>query len=111
MLDEGMDIQKLKNAIVLSNDGNPKQYIQRRGRVLRIWGGTYADGTEKKFAEVFDIIVLPYLNMKIDPEFAPTEQKIVRKEFKRYDEMAEISLNPEYRKEDIEKIKKDYKID
>ena len=111
MLDEGMDIQKLKNAIVLSNDGNPKQYIQRRGRVLRTWSGTYADGTEKKFAEVFDIIVLPYLNIKIDPEFAPTEQKIVKKEFKRYDEMAEISLNPEYRKEDIEKIKKDYKID
>ncbi len=111
MLDEGMDIQKLKNAIVLSNDGNPKQYIQRRGRVLRTWSGTYADGTEKKFAEVFDIIVLPYLNTKIDPEFAPTEQKIVKKEFKRYDEMTEISLNPEYRKEDIEKIKKDYKID
>ena len=47
MLDEGMDIQKLKNAIILSSDGNPKQYIQRRGRVLRTWSGTYADGTKK----------------------------------------------------------------
>ena len=57
MLDEGMDIQKLKNAIILSSDGNPKQYIQRRGRVLRTWSGTYADGTKKEFAEIFDIIV------------------------------------------------------
>ena len=37
VLDEGLNIPAVKNAIILAAGvpGNPKQFIQRRGRVLR----------------------------------------------------------------------------
>ena len=34
-LDEGVDVPSTKQAILMSNTGNPMQFIQRRGRVLR----------------------------------------------------------------------------
>lgn len=51
-LDEGVDIPATRNAIFCSSTGNPRQYIQRRGRILRNFEG-------KKFANVFDLIVEP----------------------------------------------------
>ncbi len=55
ILDEGVDIPVTKNAIFCSSTGNPRQYIQRRGRVLR-----KSDG--KSYANIFDIIVAPQEN-------------------------------------------------
>ena len=52
ILDEGVDIPVTKNAIFCASTGNPRQYIQRRGRVLR-----KSDG--KSYANIFDIIVAP----------------------------------------------------
>ena len=51
-LDEGVDIPKAKNAIFCSSTGNPRQFIQRRGRVLR-----KAKGKEKAY--IWDLIVVP----------------------------------------------------
>jgi len=106
ILDEGIDIPPLKTAIILASDGNPKQFIQRRGRILRKWSGTYTDGSKKKFAEIYDIFVIPSLNQKLDPEFMKTEKKIVEKELKRHKEMVEISLKPEFGLAEIKKIEK-----
>jgi len=50
VLDEGVDIQTAERAILMSSSKNPRQYIQRAGRVLRKSPG-------KKMAEIFDIIV------------------------------------------------------
>jgi len=110
ILDEGIDIPPLKNAIILASTGNPKQFIQRRGRILRKWLGKYPDGSTKEFATIYDIFVIPYLNKLIDPELITTERKIVEKELVRHKEMSEISLNPEYGKKQIEKIKLHYGI-
>lgn len=52
ILDEGVDIPVTKNAIFCASTGNPRQYIQRRGRVLR-----KAEG--KNYANIYDIIVAP----------------------------------------------------
>jgi len=51
-LDEGVNIPGIRTAFILASTTNPKEYIQRRGRVLR-----RADG--KKFAEIYDFITLP----------------------------------------------------
>ena len=34
-LDEGIDIPYLENAIILASSQNPREFIQRRGRILR----------------------------------------------------------------------------
>ena len=51
-LDEGVNIPSIKTAFILASSTNPKEYIQRRGRVLRKFKG-------KKYAEIYDFITLP----------------------------------------------------
>lgn len=51
-LDEGVDIPATRNAIFCASTGNPRQFIQRRGRVLR-------NSKDKKFATIYDLIVEP----------------------------------------------------
>lgn len=50
-LDEGIDIPFLQNAIILSSSQNPREHIQRRGRVLRT-------SKNKSLATIYDAIVL-----------------------------------------------------
>lgn len=110
ILDEGVDIPPLKNAIILASTGNPRQFVQRRGRVLRKWGGTYPDGTTKTHSTIHDIFVIPYLDREIDKEYMSLEKKIVMKELVRHKEMAEISRNPNYGLQRITQIKEKYGI-
>lgn len=110
ILDQGVDIPPLKTGILLASTGNKKQFIQRRGRILRTWpGGKYPDGKEKTHAILYDIFVVPYLNKELI-EFADMEKSIVEKELRRHNEMARISLNPNYGNDEINKIKKIYGI-
>lgn len=51
-LDEGVDIPSIDGALILASSTNPREYIQRRGRVLRISNG-------KRKASIIDVIVLP----------------------------------------------------
>lgn len=51
-LDEGVDIPRAQYAIFISSTGNPRQFIQRRGRVLRTCKG-------KDKAYIWDMIVVP----------------------------------------------------
>lgn len=53
-LDEGVNIPGIKTAFILASTTNPKEYIQRRGRVLR-----KSPETGKKFAEIYDFVTLP----------------------------------------------------
>jgi superfamily II DNA or RNA helicase len=54
-LDEGVDIPAVDHALILASSRNPREFIQRRGRVLRISEG-------KHFAEVHDALVVPPAN-------------------------------------------------
>lgn len=110
ILDEGVDIPPLQTAIILASTGNQKQFIQRRGRILRRWNGEYPNGDKKEHAIIHDIFVIPYLNDKPNPEYAESEKNIVRKELKRHLEMSRMSLNPGHGKEKIDKIRKAYGI-
>lgn len=51
-LDEGVDIPRAEHAIFCSSTGNPRQFVQRRGRVLRKCKG-------KEKAKIWDLIVTP----------------------------------------------------
>lgn len=77
-LDEGVDIPITKNAIFCASTGNPRQFIQRRGRVLRVYEG-------KEYANIYDMIVTPSVDLMIneDPELKDMEIRIFKGELKR----------------------------
>ena len=52
-LDEGIDIPSATHALILASSQNPREYIQRRGRVLRS-----NPDTGKYKAEIFDVVTL-----------------------------------------------------
>jgi DNA phosphorothioation system restriction enzyme len=82
-LDEGVDIPSIKTAIILASSSNPRQFIQRRGRVLRPY-------PQKKYAEIFDMIVIPPQESGMDFEI---ERMLLTNEFKRYLEFADLAEN------------------
>ena len=84
-LDEGVDVPQAKIAIILSSSGNPRQFIQRRGRVLRRFPG-------KDKAIIYDLIVIPPKSIVHD-ELFDLERKIIEKELLRYKEFARTSIN------------------
>ena len=51
-LDEGVDIPSTTHALILASSKNPREFIQRRGRILRRFPGKY-------FAQLYDAIVMP----------------------------------------------------
>jgi len=85
-LDEGVDVPPARLAIMLDNSGNPREYIQRRGRVLRKYPG-------KENAVIHDIIVEPVLRLTTSQELGDLERKIIAKELQRYRDFAHSSQN------------------
>ncbi|MGG6309217.1 DEAD/DEAH box helicase family protein [Paenibacillus macerans] len=53
-LDEGVDIPSTTHALILASSQNPREFIQRRGRILRRASG-------KHFAELYDTITMPVM--------------------------------------------------
>lgn len=85
-LDEGVDIPQAHMGIILASTGNPRQYIQRRGRLLRRCQG-------KDKAKIYDILIVPPPKSDLLPPLMELERKIIRKEFQRYHEFADIATN------------------
>ena len=89
-LDEGVNIPGIRTAFILASSTNPKEYIQRRGRVLRKSPG-------KDFAEIYDFITLP---RPLDSVSALTEDQakrdmtLVKNELARMKEFGRLSMNP-----------------
>lgn len=89
-LDEGVNIPKIKTAFILASTTNPKEYIQRRGRVLRLAKG-------KDFAEIFDFVTLPRpLNTvsSLTEEQMKRDFSLIKNELTRIKEFGRISMNP-----------------
>ena len=83
-LDEGVDVPRSELAIFCASTGNPRQFIQRRGRVLR----THA---EKKYAIIHDLVVIPDNNF--DPSCQDIEKSLVANEIRRVRDFAVLSEN------------------
>lgn len=77
-LDEGINIPSIKSALILSSNDNYREFVQRRGRILRLYPG-------KEKAHIYDVIVLPSLYSK---SFAQVE-------FRRFYEYSRLALNSE----------------
>lgn len=88
VLDEGVNIPITRRAIFCSSTGNPRQFVQRRGRVLR-----KHDESNKTFAEIFDIIVLPYDPFDHNEEIIPVEKRIIYTEMLRAADFAYAAKN------------------
>lgn len=89
-LDEGVNIPSIKTAFILASSTNPKEYIQRRGRVLRNYPG-------KKYAVIYDFVTLPINENDIDmypDEIVESVKGLAIKEITRIQEFASIALNP-----------------
>ena len=85
-LDEGVDVPSTRIAIIMASSTNPREFIQRRGRILRLFEG-------KRKAVIYDVIVVPTISGSIDNEFYELEAKIMRGELKRYTEFARSAIN------------------
>ena len=89
-LDEGVNIPSIKTAFILASSTNPKEYIQRRGRVLRKHPG-------KTHAKIYDFITLPIPTndvSKYNSEVVNTVKGLVFREIARMKDFANISENP-----------------
>jgi len=83
-LDEGIDVPEFQGAILVSSASSMRQYIQRRGRILR-------GAVKGKIAELYDIIVIPTAQQIENIE--DIAMTIVKKELQRVEELSEDSLN------------------
>lgn len=87
-LDEGVDIPRAEHAIFCSSTGNPRQFIQRRGRILRTH-------PKKDIAVIHDLIVVPDLSFSdVNSDTFRTERSLVEKELERVMYFASLSINP-----------------
>lgn len=81
-LDEGVDVPSASKAILMCNSSNPREFIQRVGRVIR-------RNNKKHCAEIYDMIVKP-ANIV---EFSNMERSILAKEKLRAEEIAKLARN------------------
>jgi superfamily II DNA or RNA helicase len=83
-LDEGVDVPQSKLAIFCASTGNPRQFIQRRGRVLR-------KHSDKVHAIIHDLVVVPWIDSS-ESNYA-MERNLVRKELERVVDFSSLSMN------------------
>jgi superfamily II DNA or RNA helicase len=106
-LDEGVNIPAIKTAFILASTSNPKEYIQRRGRVLRRF-------ENKEYATIFDFITLPYSLSNISGLTQLQLDNVVglvKNELQRCNEFSRMALNRYETEEVLDNIKKAYQID
>lgn len=84
-LDEGINIPSIKSALILSSNDDYREFVQRRGRILRQYN-------DKKYADIYDVIVLP-------SEDNITWASI---EFRRFYEYAKLAINHEELLKDLD---------
>ncbi len=82
-LDEGVDIPRAEHAIFCSSTGNPRQFVQRRGRVLR-------RSKDKEKATIWDLIVIP---PETNDDSSVVERNMFTSEVKRVVNFAALADN------------------
>ena len=106
-LDEGVNIPSIRTAFILASSTNPKEYVQRRGRVLRKFTG-------KTHAVIYDFITLPIPLAEVaeyDPEVIESVKSLARREIIRLRDFAAIAENPFDSDSLIAEIQRSYNLD
>ncbi|RTE54253.1 DEAD/DEAH box helicase [Arenibacter aquaticus] len=83
-LDEGVDVPRSELAVFCASTGNPRQFIQRRGRVLRLHD-------DKTHATIHDLVVVPEVGS--EENTFEMEKGLVRKELERVVDFANLAMN------------------
>lgn len=81
VLDEGIDVPACRTAYIIASSKNPRQYVQRRGRVLR-----RSEGKDK--AVIYDFVVLP--NLETSSDYG---EKLKKSELVRIRDFAQLANN------------------
>jgi superfamily II DNA or RNA helicase len=100
-LDEGVDVPRSELAIFCASTGNPRQFIQRRGRILR-------NHPDKRFAVIHDLVVAPEINDMSDSY--NMERNLLCNELKRVRDFAGLSENADYAYEELEDVLSYYNL-
>lgn len=95
-LDEGVDVPATRVAYILASTANPREYIQRRGRVLRKSKG-------KKFAVIHDFLVAP-------PSESEIGDDMIMRELERAHTFSDIALNKEQCDNILENLDNEYGV-
>ena len=98
-LDEGVDVPRSELAIFCASTGNPRQFIQRRGRVLR-------KHPDKYMAEIHDLVVAPEVN--ITSSSYKMEQSLLKGELMRVKNFSVLSENPSYSQMELKSVMEHY---
>ncbi|MEW9502592.1 DEAD/DEAH box helicase family protein [Jeotgalibacillus marinus] len=105
-LDEGIDVPSTQTAYLISSTSNPKEFIQRRGRVLR-------KHKDKHHAIIHDFIVLPpnpYDFYEKEDEMFNIERAQLGKELQRFAEFSNLAINGPEADNVIWKVKQKYNL-
>ena len=100
-LDEGVDVPRSEMAIFCASTGNPRQFVQRRGRILR-------KHKDKYRAVIHDLIVAPWISTAEDSY--KMERKMLETELKRVRDFASLSENADYTYTELEDITSYYNL-
>lgn len=106
-LDEGVNIPGIRTAFILASTTNPKEYIQRRGRVLR-------KAPNKPYAVIYDFVTLPRpldSVSSLTTEQAKRDLSLVKNELLRIKEFGRLSQNSMDAYNLIWEIQETYNID
>lgn len=85
-LDEGIDIPICDAAIFVSSSTSERQFIQRRGRVLR-------SSPTKNRAYIFDFLVYPQLTQNAADDEKKIARKLVSSQYNRINQIADDAIN------------------
>lgn len=100
-LDEGVDVPRSETAIFCASTGNPRQFIQRRGRILR-------KHPDKHFAYIHDLIVAP--EIEYSSSSYNMERCLLGGELRRVRDFALLSENADASITELENILDYYKL-
>jgi len=87
-LDEGVDLPVCDSAILVASSRSTREFIQRRGRVLRVH-------PSKTISEIHDILVMPFITPNEAYGLIPSEWEAAEAEFRRAMEFAKSAENSE----------------
>jgi superfamily II DNA or RNA helicase len=99
-LDEGVDVPRSELAIFCASTGNPRQFIQRRGRVLRLH-------KDKVHATIHDLVVVPEV---VDESTYEMEKGLVKKELERVVDFANLAMNKTDTYEELKQVLNYYNL-
>ena len=103
-LDEGIDVPDIRMAFILASSTNPRQFIQRRGRLLRRAPG-------KNRAYIWDFVVRPPdLGGKFDEVTFNTERRLLKRELERIVDFCRTAENGDVALNQLLNLRKTYNL-